>query len=221
MPLNASKAQTEAGKAIPPIEDGTYAARLVRVVDLGVQVNPFDSEKRANEIVVTFELMDEFLTNEDGNEDPEKPRVMSTFVKLYRNADRGKNVEYLRALDPSGQAEGDWGRLQEQRAGVLLNIITKEKNGKVHNNIDSMSPLMKGMSLRDCIVEGYVFDLDEPDREVFEALPDWIKEKIESRERGDNLAPTTYGTTEAQSMSAQAAEEEVGSTPAGSNDVPW
>lgn len=219
MALNAKNAETQAGKPIPVIEDGTYAARLIRVVDLGVQQNPFDKEKRANEIIITFELMDEFLLDEDGNEDPEKPRVMSDFVKLYRGADKGKNVNFLRALDPTNQYDGDWGALQAAQAPCLLNIIVKNKDSGDKNQIDSISPPMKGMSFRDTIVPGYVFDLDNPDREVYDEFPDWIKEKINTRIRGDAAEPTTYENTESQAIETQAAEPEVSDNK--DDDVPW
>ena len=227
MPLNAKNAETEAGKPIPLIDDGTYAARAVRVVDLGVQRNPFDSEKKANEIIVTFELLDEYMVGEDGQPNLEQPRVLSEFIKLYRGADRGKNVEFLHALDPASTYDGNWDAMVTAQIPCLLNVIKKpaKGNGKESNKIESVSPPMKGQEFRSAVVEGYVFDLENPDREVWEKLGDWVKEKVSERVQGDDTEPTTYTNTEEESRAAAPSQET--SDPvdppatATEDDIPW
>lgn len=223
MALNANNAQSTAGKQADPIADGTYVGRLVRVVDLGVQRNAFDEEKRANEINITIELMDEYM-----DDDPEKPRVISDFVKLYRGATKGRNVDYLAAFDPSNKYGGDWGALCRDNVPVLVNIIQKKKdNGQVFNKINSLSPIMKGMNPREAIVDSYIFDLDAPDREVWEKLPEWIQTKISQRETDEN--PIPYERTESDAAESQTGESsateqganEGADEDAGDDDTPW
>lgn len=215
MALSGNKAAVTAGN-IQPLDQGSYAARLVRVVDLGVQETTWQGQvRKADQLMATFEFMDEYLLDEDGNPNLELPRVLSIFVKLYRGAKRGRNVELLQALDPGNNYKGDWGELCKARVPCLLNVTVTEAG---RNRISSVAPPMKGLNYRPCKVEGYVFDLDSPDRDVYDSLPDFIKEII--AERVDGAEPICFNKSEATVIELQKDSEttELGSE---GEDVPW
>jgi len=222
MALSSDEATTRGGPGA--IEPGTYAARLVRVVDLGVQQFEWNKEtKRADQINVTFELMDEYLTDDDGNPDLDKPRVISSFLKLYKGAKKGHNVEYCQALDPTGEYKGHWGKMWEARLPCLVNIEVNE-NGR--NNIASLSPPMKGQEFRECKVDAYIFDTSAPNREVWEKLPEFLQEQISSRIKPSE-DPLTYGKSESEAVESQQGGNSVpdtgrnGASEAEESDVPW
>ncbi len=174
------------GKQQEPIEAGNYPARLVQVIDLGLQPQrPFKGEEKppAHCIYTTYELLDEFMKDEDGNDDETKPRWQSEEMPLYNiGADLAKSTKRYKAIDPQLECEGDWGQLLG--SPVMVTITAKEGTGnhlgKVFNNIGGTAPMRpkdaaKAEELKN---PTKMFDLDNPDMEVFNSLPEWLREKI-------------------------------------------
>lgn len=174
------------GKQQEPIEAGNYPARLVQVIDLGLQPQrPFKGEEKppAYCIYTTYELLDEFMKDEDGNDDETKPRWQSEEMPLYNiGADLAKSTKRYKAIDPDLDCEGDWGQLLGKPVTVSINAVDGKGNhlGKVFNNISGTAPMRpkdiaKAEELKN---PTKMFDLDNPDMEVFNSLPEWLREKI-------------------------------------------
>jgi hypothetical protein len=193
MSLNAKKVAHSGGKKGPAqeaIDAGTYPIRLAQVIDLGLQPQrPWQGEEKppAREMMLTYELLDEFCVDEDGNEDTDTPRWLSETLPLRSlKAENAKTTQRYYALDPNEDCEGDFTAL----AGVAANAAIvqnpgKGKNaGKIYNNIQALSSMRpkdaaKAEPLKR---DAKVFVLDEPELEVFNSLPDWLQGKIK-----DNL----------------------------------
>ena len=72
----------------------------------------------------------------------------------------------------------------------MLNITTSEKDGKTYTNISAITPLpasMKNLKPQPDH-EVVMFNLDEPDWQVFEALPDWLSDTIKKSPQYAELA---------------------------------
>jgi hypothetical protein len=72
----------------------------------------------------------------------------------------------------------------------MLNITTSEKDGKTYTNISAITPLpssMKNLKPQPDH-EIVMFNLDEPDWQVFEALPDWLSDTIKKSPQYAELA---------------------------------
>lgn len=183
MSLNAAKASTGGGNRPDPVAVGTYPARLVQVVDLGVQPRrPYKGEAKdpIQMIRCTYELTTEFMKDENGADDVTRPRWISEDFPFYSlGADRAKSTQRYLALDPTTHMEGDW----EMMVGlpVALTIVHNPKRDDpsiVYANIGSTSPIMKGMEVAPLVNDQTVFSLDNPDAEVFNSFPDFLQEKI-------------------------------------------
>jgi hypothetical protein len=168
----------------PNIEPGVYPGRLVQVIDLGVQPQrPYQGKDKppAQEIMITHELVDEFIKDENGDDVEGKPRwVSENFVLHSLKADMAKSTKRYHAFDPEEHNGGDWGKL----VGMPINItIVNNKNGdKVYDNVANLSA-MRPKDAANCpelVNPTKVFDLDDPDMEVFASLPKWIQEKLTS-----------------------------------------
>jgi len=88
MSLNAKSIKTTGGKGSSQkaIEAGTYPARVVQVIDLGLQAQkPYQGKEKppAHKLMVTYELVDEFCKDEGGNEQKDKPRWLSEEFNLF------------------------------------------------------------------------------------------------------------------------------------------
>lgn len=183
MALNAKKATGGGGNNIPAMEPGTYPARLVLVVGLGLQKQrPFKGEEKSpkEELLTVYEFLDEFLVDEDGNEVEDKPRWLTDRFPFYNlSSELAKSTKRYVALDPNLKHDGDWSQLIGTPCMVT---ISKDEgnNGRVYNNITNVSTMRskEAVNAPELVNEPLVFDPDEPDLEVFNKLPNWIQEVI-------------------------------------------
>ena len=188
MAFTAPKGGNQTKLAAPSLEPGTYPARLVSLMILGLQPQrPYKGEEKPPkvELMTTYELSDEFLLDEDGNEDETKPRwVSETFPFLPLVADRAISTQRYLALDPQKACEGDWLKLVGEAVNVSLTINkgTGKHEGKVFENISGTSVIRPkdAAKLPDLRNEPRIFDFYEPDVDVFKALPEWLQTKIKS-----------------------------------------
>jgi hypothetical protein len=181
MALNARKVKSNSGPKAPAIDEGAYPARLVQVIDLGLQKQEFGGEVKPpkNDIWTTYELVDEFMTGEDGEPDTEKPRWLSERIPLNNlDSDLAKSTKRYYALDPNEEEDGEWANLLGRPALV---VVTKKKREDGDRNYigGTSAPRAKDAAKYAPLVnEPKVFMLDNPDLEVFNSLPDFLKEII-------------------------------------------
>ena len=200
--LNAKTVSNGGGKTVDPLEIGTYPIRLAQVIDLGVQPRkPYKGEEKdpIQMLWVTYEVTTEFMKDEDGNDDTERPRWISESFPFYNlSADRAKSTARYLALDPQQACEGNWDQLVGS-AGALT-VVHNQSGDRTYANVGSVSPIMKGMAVEELKNPSVVFSLDEPDLDVFESLPDFLQEKIKGNVNfeGSKLATLLSGETVAE-----------------------
>lgn len=159
-----------------------YPARISQVLDLGLQEQrPYEgvAKRPANEIMVTYELVSEFLKDEDGADRLDKPRwVSETFCLFGLHSERAKSTIRYNALDPRHINDGDWSKMIGTPC-ILAVVNNKSKsNGRTYANVGGVTGPMKGMIIPNLVNDTKVFTLDDPDMGVFNALPEWIQTKI-------------------------------------------
>lgn len=184
MGLNAKKVGGNGGNRTPQanIEPGTYPARLVQIIDLGLQAQrPYQGKDKppAQEIMLTYELVDTFMLDENGDEVTDKPRWISETLPFYGlYADKAKSTQRYNALDPNGEFDGDFSKAIGQPINVT--IVNNAVGDKVYDNIATISA-MRPRDADKCpelVNPAKLFDLDAPDLEIFNALPEWLRDKI-------------------------------------------
>jgi len=177
MALNARKVKNNSGPKAPLIDEGAYPSRLQGVVDCGLQPQEFKGESKSpkNEIWTTYELSDEFMPDEDGNPNEEKPRWFSEFIALNNlDSDLARSTKRYYALDPNEEEEGDWAELIGRP--VITTIVKKGE----YNNIGGTSAMRpkEAAKLPPLVNPSRLFSMDEPDVEVFLSLPNFVQDKI-------------------------------------------
>lgn len=165
------------------IEPGVYPARLVQIIDLGLQSQrPYQGKDKppAHEIMLTYELVDEFMKDEEGKDLENKPRWVSETLPFYGlHADKAKSTQRYLALDPKGDYDGDFTKAIESPCNVTI-VNNAGKDGKVYDNVANIAA-MRPKDAAACpqlVNKAKVFDCDNPDMEVFNSLPEWIQKKI-------------------------------------------
>jgi hypothetical protein len=189
MALNAKTAPKTGGNFAPqdPLEAGLYPARVVQIVDLGLQPQqPYQGKEKppAPMILLTYELSHEFMKDENNEDIPDKPRFYSEDFAFHNlEADRAKSTLRYKAIDPSNSADGDFTKLGGFPCQVMITKVPDKKNpGHFKNYVGNVSgaPKMPGYVQPALINPITVFDLDAPTLEAFERFPDWLKERIKS-----------------------------------------
>jgi hypothetical protein len=184
MALNANEYKQESKFERPdPLEAGTYPARLVQVISLGKQPQrPYKGEEKPpkDEIRVTYELVDEFLKDEDGKDIEDKPRwVAENFTMNSLDSDLAKSTKRYFAIDPKKNFKGDWAKLVGQPCMVTL-ICNEGSDKKVYNNVASVQSMRskEAENLPPLKNDPKVFDIDDPDLEVFLSLPAFVQKMV-------------------------------------------
>ena len=166
-----------------PIPVDTYPARLVQVIDLGLQPQDYMGQEKAprNEVNLTYELLDIFIKDEDGNEDPQKPRwVGESFVLNNLKADKAKSTKRIMAIDPKGECNGDLIKMVGMPCNVTIAHNIAKKNGNIYANVSMVSPASPRRSYPELKNNPKIFDLSNPDKEIFLALPEFLQAKIKA-----------------------------------------
>jgi hypothetical protein len=187
--LNANKlpkAGSGGMKTQDAIDAGTYPARVVSILDLGLQPQrPYQGQDKPpkHEIRATYELVDEFCVGDDGVELEDKPRWISEdFPFNSLSADLAKSTKRYLALDPTQKLGGDFTLLVGMPC--MVTVVNKEgagKNvGRVFNNVGAVSGMRpkEAAKAAPLVNPTKVFVLDDPDLEVFRSLPEFLQDKI-------------------------------------------
>lgn len=184
--LNANSVPSTGGGKRTTLDAGTYPARIVAVIDMGLQTQrAYQGEAKppARELTLTYELLDEFMKDEDGQDLVDKPRWISeTFPFHNLVADRARSTIRYKSLDPAVKHEGNFAALVGMPCNVTI-VINPGKNknaGKIFENVGGVSPMRpkdaeKAAQLVNSIV---VFDLDAPTMDTWKDVPKWLQDKI-------------------------------------------
>ena len=182
-------AKQQASREFKLVPAGTYTARCYQMIDLGTQVtNGQFGEKKQHKIRISWEVFGE---DDDGNpltvdiQGKQMPMTVDRefTLSMHENATlraflgtwRGK------AFTDDEAFTFDVSRLVGAYAMVSV-AHSESKNGKTYANVTAAAKLPKALS--DSKPAGVhadvIFNLDEPNLEVFESLPAWLQEKIQA-----------------------------------------
>jgi hypothetical protein len=192
--------------------EGTYLARCYKIIDLGTQTTTGAfGTKEQHKVMISWELFgsDENIFMKDGRPfQVTQWYTVSLHEKSKLRADleawRGKKFtkEELDGFD-LGKVLNSWCMIQ----------VVHDESGK-YANVNAIMAY-KGKK-PDPINENVVFDIDEPDMTVFEALSDNMKAKIMSAPewKGNNTKP-------AEEPKEDVIIEDIGDEPINLDDIPF
>ena len=180
------KVKDRAKPKLPPVEPGVYIAVCIGVIDLGEQYSEKFKNYR-NEVQFVWELVGEAV-EVDGKQEPRK--LSRTFgvatgkkssLRSFLGGWNGVQYsdEQFQELDLFGQA----GR------ACQLSVVLSETGE--YANVDSVIPLPKGMPAPAVETALVLWNMDEWTDAGFEALPDWVQEKIRKSTQFQKLHPPT------------------------------
>lgn len=167
---------------------GNHRALCNMVCDLGIQETLYGPKQQ---VYLRFELSDEMMDWETS--EGEKKRFPMVVGRSY-TATLGKKSSLLHDLE---SWRGHVFTPQELDGFELFNVLGKPcllnvihnndaASGKIYANIANISPLPKGMDVPTPFNPLVKFGPD--DREDWDKLPDWLKQKIAPDQSSDDVA---------------------------------
>jgi hypothetical protein len=219
MSLNLNEIPGATRREYKTLEPGMYPGRLLHFIDIGMFEQSYQGEVKApaREAVLVYELTDTFMLDEDGNEDPSAPRWVNERVKIKPlNQERAKLTQRYNALDPNGIHDGDVSAI----LGAPCNVVVINKpgqEGKVWERVESISPMRSKEveKLPELVNKPILFQLDKPDLEAWEMIPQWIQKVamssigFEETELGKALGTGGISAPEAEPAATEETEGEL------------
>jgi hypothetical protein len=166
-----------------PVPKGNHVARLYQIVHIGtIPTNWQGQQKMTDKVRLTFELCNEKKAFREGDEP--KPFSVSREFTLSMGAKSNLRPFVEGFIGTKLSDEEAYGFDLEDLLGeaCLLNVVHAEVGENVYANINSATPLVKGMEAPALFNEKAVVDVDTATEEEIDALPDFLKEKMRSSE---------------------------------------
>ena len=209
------KSSAKSGGGFTPLPAGSHHARCIAVVDLGTQETTYPGKppKKTPQVRLTWEVPDEPIVIND-------ERAPMTVSQEYTNslsekANLRHHLEGWRGK-PFSEAELDAFDLSKLiGATCLLSVIhNTSKSGNVYAKVASISKPVKGMAaLPEQHHESVIYDVSHGKNEVYEKLPEFIRQKIDACQEWTN--PATVGD------GAPVNEDDAAPTDAGQDNIPF
>lgn len=154
---------------------GTIVGRCYRILDLGTQEGEWKGKpifKR--QIHISWELPNELMTEGDA---AGKPFSISKFytASLGEKANLRKDLQNWRGKEFTAEELAGFDPKNVLGKACLLSITMNEKSKA---RVTGVSGLPKGIDVPPQVNPSVYFSLEEFDRDIFEALPDYFKETI-------------------------------------------
>lgn len=172
---------------------GVHVGRCFRIVDLGTQETEWQGETRLrDQVSIYWELHGEF---EDGrplkDEKGEPLTIRATYTNsLGKKAKLRADLESWRGRPFTDEELKGFELPKLLGAYCLVNVVEADRGGKTYSNVQSLTPIPRGMPKPPPVLPNLVFSLDEFDEDVFQTFHEKLREKINaSMQRRGGSAP--------------------------------
>lgn len=167
------------GSTFEPLEQGTYIARCVKMIEIGTVTAEFQGkEKKQKKVRLTFELPTELKVFKE--EDGEQPYFVSRdfTLSMHEKATLRGQLENWRGKKFTEEESKSFDVSVLLGKPCMVGIVHDNKDGKVYANISTISSLLKGIAVPEQITPSVILSYDNFDFAVFETLPEFIKDKM-------------------------------------------
>lgn len=201
------KIKDRAKPKLPPVDPGVYIGICVGVIDLGEQYSE-KFKKYSNDVQIVWELVGETV-EVDGEQ---KPRQLSrTFsIATSKKANIRAVLESWNGKKYSDDEFGEVDLFDQLGKACQLNVVLNDTGE--YANVDSVIPLAKGTPAPTTETPLIRWDMDAWDDRTFEALPEWVQEKVKQSTQYKKLHTpqdvVDFGAGEEQEPPAQSGAEE-------------
>ncbi len=172
--------------SLDPIPAGNHIGILYQILEIGTTDVEFQGEtKKQYKVSLTWELPDETHEFEDKETGDmvTKPRVISKDYTLSSHEKSGlrQMIESWRGRKFKDDSEAEAFDLQSLLGrACMIQINHTEKGDKVYANIGAITSLPKAIGTPPQYNDNRVLSYSDWDWNIFNSLPQWLREKIEA-----------------------------------------
>jgi len=160
---------------------GVWVARCFRMIDLGTQTSKgMFAGQAAHKIHVEWEVFCDETVKIEGKEMPLTISKEYT-ASMNEKANLRKDLQAWRGKAFADEEASQFDVSKLVGAYCMLNVIHKESgNGKTYANITGITPLPAALKNQkpDAAHKNQIFDINNPDMDLFESFPEWLQNKI-------------------------------------------
>lgn len=146
------------------IEEGLYPARLARIIELGDQEDKYGVKSR---VVFCFTIPSQTIEI-DGEQ---KQKMMMTFPLNKTSNPDATLMKYMKAFGAITWEDA-------LGAACMIEISHKVKDGVTRANITNITRPIPGMSIDEPDCDSYIFDFENPSKEVWNMLSEFRQEQV-------------------------------------------
>ena len=187
MGLTVKSSDTGTGGTFTTVPAGMHLARCYRIVDMGTQKSVWKGkEKQLHKVMIQFEIHSEDTDGTPLVTSKGEPLSISKNMtaSLGEKAALRIELENWRSRPFTAEELNGFELKNILGAWAMLSVIKAAgADGKEFTNISSINPVPASLK-RTGLPEGHnelkVFDLENPDLELFETFSNYTKEKIQS-----------------------------------------
>ena len=172
---------------------GNHVGRCYMVCDLGMQESEWEGKKKmSHKVRLAFEFPLELMKEGEYAGQPFSIAKAYT-VSLSEKATLRHHIEAWRGRAFTPEELEDFNVVNVLGAPCMVNVVHKvSQGGRDYAMIAGIAALPKGMTCPDAVNPVVKFSLEEYDEAIYQGLPDWLKEKINTKGIGaEEQAPTT------------------------------
>ena len=178
---------TGGGGSFTPLSEGVHTAKLVQIIDLGIQRDEYQGiTSERPKVMFTFEVPGETVTVKG----EEKPKFISIEMTVSLH-EKAKMPVFIRAMSPGSVMDESLNLAELVGSGVQINV-GRTAGGKA--KILTAMSLAKGQVVQNTDTPLVVFDFDNQDAAVLSKLPEFLKKKIAGAVNSVAISPSASGT---------------------------
>jgi len=205
------------GSSFIPVPTGMHLARCYRIVDLGTQESTYmGNVKQLHKMMMQFEVHGEDAQGNLTVTSKGEPMTVSKnyTVTLSDKSNLRKDLQTWRGKDFTAEELRGFEVKNVLGQWAMISVVETENNGQTYTNIANINPVPATIK-KNGLPEGKnplkVFQIDEPDMELFDTFSENLQNKIKKSPEWERL----HGSVQDQGNNAAGSFDDM------SDDMPF
>lgn len=167
-----------------PVPTGMHLARCYRIIDLGTQESTYmGTVKNLHKVMIQFEVHGEDAQGNPTVTSKGEPMTVSKnfTVTLADKSTLRKDLQTWRGKDFTAEELKGFELKNVLGHWAMISVVETENNGQTYTNIANINPVPATMK-KNGLPEGHnelkIFDINDPDMELFNSFSENLQNKI-------------------------------------------